>query len=140
MAQDDAEHVRAAAVTIQEDRGAGAEVDLGFLAGTTLQASEGQRGLVFETTDKAADAVVAACIAVLVVEVLENALGRQATVELGADHVAPGFAVAGATGRRQRLLGGARRLSCRRRRADGRIGWFCFRRQRERADGRIGWF
>jgi hypothetical protein len=108
VTEDNAEDVRASPPAVgQQQRSAAAEIDLGFFAGTALEATEGQLQGLFQVADKATHAVVTAGEAMLGHQVLMNALGRQAEVELGLDSGAPGFAVTGAAGAGGSWPGGA---------------------------------
>ena len=96
--QHDAEDMGSAALAVGcDDRGAGAEVDLGLVAGLTLEAPEGKLEHRLEAADEATDGVVAAPEAVFGREILVNALGAQTLIALGLDDVSPRLAVARAT-------------------------------------------
>ena len=150
VGQHDAEDMGLAALAVgADDRGARAEVDLGLVAGPALEAAEGKLARRLQAADEAADAVVAAGEAVFGGQILVDALGAEAQVALGLDHLSPGLALAGATvvallntvrGRTEgpdtgvwrrledvaepggALAGFGADSSCRR--AGGRIGWF----------------
>ena len=86
VAQDDAEDVGLAPLAVgADDRGAGAEVDLGLVAGVALDAAEGQVVRPLEPADEPADAVVAADEAVVGDQVLVDPLGGEPEVALGPD-------------------------------------------------------
>ncbi len=148
VAQDDAEDVGLAPLAVgADDRGAGAEVDLGLVAGVALDAAEGQVVRLFEPADEPADAVVGAGEAVVGDQVLVDPLCGEPEVALGPDHVPPGLTAAGpaaAPGLRIGCRAGRRDGEFRRAlvplRAGGRIGWFWRAVGRRRAGGRIGWF
>src|SRR5207302_6808124 len=140
--------VRLAALAVGADDGcAGAEVDLGLVAGFALDATEGQLVRHLEPADEPADAVVGAEEAVVGDQVLIDPLCGEPAVALGADHVPPGLAATGPTaaaGLRTGGRAGRRAGECRCARvplrAGGRIGWFCRAAGGRRAGGRIGWF
>src|SRR5262245_19430033 len=92
-----------------------AEIDLGFLAGAAFEAAERQLLLRGQAADKAAHAVILAAEAVLDDQVLIDALGGQALIELGLNDRAKRLTEAG-------LSGGFR---CRRQHGTAdRPGWF----------------
>src|SRR5512142_1692060 len=148
VAEDDAEDVGLATLAVEADDGrAGAEVDLGLVAGVTLDAAEGEFVGLFEAVDEPADAVVAAGVAVVGDQVLVDPLCGEPEVALGPDQLPPRLTAAGPT------AAAGLRIGCRavsrgrelRRvlvplRAGGRIGWFWRAVDRRRAGGRIGWF
>ena len=127
-AEDDAEDMRPAAATVGFLNGrALAEIDLGFFAGSALQAAEGQLLLGGQSADEAADAVVLAGEAVVADQVLEDALGGQALVEQVLDEGAERFTEAGLA--LAARLGGRCGTAARCRRldpfgADGRLAYF----------------
>jgi hypothetical protein len=90
VAQDDAEDVRLASLAVKaDDRRAGAEVDLGLVAGVALDAAEGELVHLLEAVDEPADGVVAAGVAVFGDEVLVDPLSGQPLAGLGGDAFAP---------------------------------------------------
>ena len=98
VGQHDAEDMSFAALAVgADDRGACAEVDLGLVTGPALEAAERQLAGRLQAADEATDAVVAAGEAVLVTQVLVDALGAQTRIALGLDQIAPGLALARAT-------------------------------------------
>src|SRR5512142_3343688 len=132
VAEDDAEDVGLAPLAVEADDGrAGAEVDLGLVAGDTLDAAEGEFVGLFEAVDEPADAVVAAGVAVVGDQVLVDPLGGQPLIGLVCDQCAPRLTAAdpaGAARRRDRVRAGGR---------DGRPGRVVGLLG---ADGRNGWF
>lgn len=124
VAQDDAEDMGAAALAVVgHERGAGAEIDLGLLAGAAFETAEGEFLGRLQAVHEAADAVVAAGEAVLGHQVLVDALGTETQLQLGLDEGAPGQTITGPTSAARRLRGRRRHVG-KARRADGRIGWF----------------
>ena len=149
VGQHDAEDMGFAALAVgADDRGTGAEVDLGLVTGLTLEAAEGKLSSRLQAADEATDAVVAAREAVFGDEILVDALGAEAQIALGLDHVSPGLALAVATvwlaqrvwaepKRGARCCGSALPRGCRSRGAH----WLVLTlTQESRAGGRIGWF
>ena len=132
VAQDDAEDVGLAPLAVgADDGGAGAEVDLGLVAGVALDATEGQVVRLFEPADEASDAVVGAAEAVVGDQVLVDPLGGEPEVAPGPDQVPPRLTATGpaaGAGRRIGCRAGSRERESRRTvapfRAGGRIGWF----------------
>src|ERR1700733_976231 len=120
----------------RDDRRAAAKIDLGFFARFALHSAEREFKLRRQTTDEAKHAVIAAGEAVLGDEILMDAFGVQAEVDLATDRFPPRLAAAGPT---RRLFG----LSWRALRrlgsgvGEGRVGGVGNCR---RAGGRIGWF
>src|SRR3954471_9642503 len=96
------------------DRDAGAEIDLGLVAGGALQTPERQRLALAQPADEAADAVVLARGAMVADQILVDALGRQPGLELVEDELAPRLAQAGL----------ASRVGSGRARAERRLGRF----------------
>ena len=98
VGQHDAEDMGSAALAIgPDDGGTGAEVDLGLVTGLALEATEGKLAGRLQAADEATDAVVAAREAVFGGQILVDALGAEAQVALGLDHLPPRLALAGAT-------------------------------------------
>ena len=119
------------------DGDAGAEIDLGFRAGDTLQAAERQFRGGAQPAHEAADAVVLAGKAVLADQVLVDALGGESRLQLGHDdrperltptrlerRLAGRGSLVGAE-RRPGLFWRFRRARRRLRRAERRPGLFC---------------
>jgi hypothetical protein len=104
VAQHDPQHVRPATLPIRgHDWCAAPKIDLGFLASTAFETTEREFVPHFETIDESPHAVVTAGEVVLGDQILMDALGAQAQIELGPDRGPPRFAVAGTTGVRNRL-------------------------------------
>jgi hypothetical protein len=98
VAQDDPENVGPASFAIgSDDWRAGAEVDLGLVAGVALDAAEGEVVHLLEASDEATHAVVAACEAVVGDQVLIDPLCGESEAALGSDQVPPGLTTADST-------------------------------------------
>src|SRR5512135_3252792 len=128
VAQDDPEDMGLAPLAVgADDRGAGAEVDLGLVAGVALDATEGPVVRPLEPVDEPADAVVGAGEAVVGDQVLVDPLCGEPELALGADLVPPRLTAAGPTaaaGLRTGSRDGEFRCSPAPLRAGGRSGWF----------------
>src|SRR4051812_15358922 len=95
VAQDDAKDVGLAPLAVRtQQRGAGAEINLGLFARFGLEAPHREVGPRPEAMDEAAHAEITALESVLGREVLIDPLGRQAELDLGLDRGAPGLAAA----------------------------------------------
>jgi hypothetical protein len=98
VAQDDAEDVGLAPLAVgADDRRAGAEVDLGLVAGVAFDATEGQVLDPLEPADEPADAVVGADEAVVGDQVPIDPLRGEPEAALGPDQLPPGLAATGPT-------------------------------------------
>ena len=101
VAQDDAKDVRTPSFAVGAGDGdAAAKINLGFFAGSTFHAAEGQVPLRAQAAHKAADAVVVEGEAVVADQVLVNPLRRKTRLELVQDDAsasAPMIASVGAS-------------------------------------------
>ena len=98
VAEHDAEHMGLAPLAVgADDRGSGAEIDLGLVARLALDATEGQLLRLLESADEPADAVVATHEAVVGDQVLVDPLCAEAEVALGPDQLPPRLTATGPT-------------------------------------------
>jgi hypothetical protein len=96
VTEDDAEDLGTTPLAaLQYDRGAGAEIDLSFLAGATFETAEGELLSRFELVDEATHTVVTAGETVFGSQILVDALSAEADLQLGLDRGSPRRTVTG---------------------------------------------
>jgi hypothetical protein len=135
VAQDDAKHVRLAALAIRPDhRCAGAEINLRLFAGTALHPPKRKRAVLAQSPHEPLHAVVAAGKTILD-QILKDPLGAEPQIELRLDHRSIRLAVArpATLGRGAFARWATGEITCQRdaqridvflRRPGGRNGWF----------------